>query len=139
MKRMHRISKGKTRRSGRRGYSRQRPSRTADRTVWRSAVRAVRWLSRRGHPEDAAVQRVGLHPRTVRSWEERWRTERLAPRPRGRPVERPDSDLRNVILTLFDLAGPEITEEELREIFPEVSRAELRELKPIFDSLAEPE
>jgi len=97
--------------------------------VWRSAVRTVRWLSVRGHPETAAVRRIGLNSRTVRGWEERWHQERLAPRARGRPTERPDQDLRNAILSIFCLVGPEITEEQLKEDFPDVARAELRELK----------
>jgi transposase InsO family protein len=44
-------------------------------------------------------------------------------------VERPDRDLRNAILSLFGQVGPEITEEQLKVQFPDVSRAELRELK----------
>jgi transposase InsO family protein len=44
-------------------------------------------------------------------------------------VERPGPDLRNAILSLFGLVGPDVTEETLRDFFPEVSRAELRELK----------
>ena len=44
-------------------------------------------------------------------------------------MERPDRDLRNAILSLFGEVGPEITEAQLLEYFPEVSRAELRELK----------
>jgi transposase InsO family protein len=126
---MRRIARAKTVKTGRRGWRRQRTSRAADRTVWRSAVRVARWLSRRGVGEKASSRRIGLSPRTVRRWEERWRTEQLAPRARGRPVERPDPGLRNAILSLFGEVGPEITEAQLSEYFPEVSRAELRELK----------
>lgn len=129
MSRTRAIARGRTRRSGRRGYSRQRSSRRADRTVWRSALTSVRWLGRRGQGEREAVRRIGLRPRTVRSWVERWHEDRLAPRPRGRPVDRADRELRNAILSLFDLVGPEITEQQLGELFPEVARAELRELK----------
>ncbi len=126
---MKKISRAKTRRSGRRGYSRQRQSRGADQIVKRSAVCMVRWLSQRDYSEGEAVARIGLCPRTVRSWEERWQEDQLAPRSRGRPVERPDRDLRSAMLTIFDLVGPEISEQALKEIFPEVSRAELRERK----------
>jgi transposase InsO family protein len=126
---MRKIARGKTRATGRRGFLRQASSRTADRTLWRSTVRAVRWLSLRGHPERDAILRIGLKPRTVRGWGERWREERLKLRPRGRPVERPDRDLRNAILSLFGLVGPDVAEETLSDFFPEVSRAELRELK----------
>jgi len=114
---MKKISRAKTRRSG------------ADQIVKRSAVCMVRWLSQRDYSEGEAVARIGLCPRTVRSWEERWQEDQLAPRSRGRPVERPDRDLRSAMLTIFDLVGPEISEQALKEIFPEVSRAELRERK----------
>jgi transposase InsO family protein len=42
---------------------------------------------------------------------------------------RPDLDIRNAIFSLFGQVGPEITEEQLLEHFPDVSRAELREMK----------
>jgi transposase-like protein len=92
----------------------------------RSAVATVQWLSRRDLPQAAAAGRIGLVSRTLRSWKEQWQEDRLKPRARGRPVERPDRDVRSAILSLFALIGPEITVEQLREIFPEVSRAELR-------------
>jgi transposase InsO family protein len=97
--------------------------------MWRSVVRIVRWLSLRGVGEKEASERIGLSPRTVRRWEHRWRTDQLSPRARGRPVKRPDLDIRSAILSLFGQVGPEITEEQLREHFPDVSRAELREMK----------
>jgi transposase InsO family protein len=115
--------------SSRRGFSRQRDNRTADATVWRSAVRTTRWLARRGLGDDAATARIGLIARTMRDWQSRWRADRLAPRARGRPVERPDRDVRNAILSLFSLLGPEVTEAQLLEEIPGVSRAEIRELK----------
>ncbi len=129
MRRLREIAGGKTRRDGRRGYSRQRSSRRADGTVRRSCLRVTKWLAVRGHSEEAAVTRIGLVPRTVRSWEERWREDRLKPRARGRPVDRPDRDLRNAILSMFGQTGPDVTVEALREWFPDASRAELRDLK----------
>jgi transposase InsO family protein len=126
---MRTIAGTKTARTGRRGWWRQRWSRLADLAMWRSAVRIVRWLSLRGVSEKEATMRIGLSPRTVRRWEQRWRTEQLAPRARGRPVLRPDLDIRSAILSLFGQVGPEIAEEQLREHFPDVSRAELREMK----------
>jgi len=115
--------------AARRGYSRQRDNRTADATVWRSAVTTTRWLACRGHGEDEAASRIGLITRTMRQWRRRWRADRLAPRARGRPTERPDREVRNAILALFSLLGPDVTEEQLKEEIPDASRAELRELK----------
>ena len=128
MKRLRKIADGETRRDGRRGYRRQEPSRRADKVVWKSSVRVGRWLSRRCHPERELAGRIGVVSRTLRRWGERWREDRLEPVARGRPVERPGPDLRNAILSLFGLAGPDVSLAALMEAFPEVCREELREL-----------
>jgi transposase InsO family protein len=112
-----------------RGFSRQRDCRIAEALARQSAVATVRWLVDRDVPEAVVSRRIGLAPRTTRDWRQRWREDRLLPRARGRPVERPDRDLRNAILSLFELLGPDVPVERLREEFPDVSRAELRELK----------
>jgi transposase InsO family protein len=127
--RVRRIAGARTRRQGRRGYSRQRDRRHAEREVRRSTVRMSRWLSRRGLAEQHTAGRIGLCPRTVRGWSRKWREEQLEPRARGRPVDRADREMRNAVLSLFSQVGPEITEEQLKEHFPEVCRAELRELR----------
>ncbi len=129
MNRTRTMADAKGIRPGRRGFSGQRLRREADATMRRSAVRVTRWLETRRYTEAAATRRIGLVPRTVREWRDRWRADQLAPRARGRPVERPDRDVRNAILSLFDLVGPDLTEEQLCEIMPDVPRAELRELK----------
>jgi transposase InsO family protein len=116
-------------RSARRGFARQRETRVAEAAARRSTVGAARWLGRRAVGEAVAAGRLGLVPRTLRDWKARWREDRLAPRARGRPPDRPDRELRNEILSLFALLGPDVSEEQLQEEFPHVSRAELRELK----------
>ena len=129
MTRIRTIAGARPNGSAHRGFSRQRDCRMAEALARQSAVATVRWLVDRDVPEAVVAQRIGLAPRTTRDWRQRWREDRLAPRARGRPVERPDRDLRNAILSLFDLIGPEITVAQLQEIFPDVARAELRELK----------
>jgi putative transposase len=127
--RMRTITDAQTNAAARRGFSRQRRRRAAEVIARRSVVRTTRWLMTRGYPEKAAASRIGLVPRTARTWRARWYADRLAPRARGRPVERPDRDIRNVILSLFSLLGPDISEEQLCAEMPDVSRAEIRELK----------
>jgi transposase InsO family protein len=113
----------------RRGYSRQCKRRAAEFVMRRSVLRTTRWLEVRGYGEGAAAQRVGLVARTTRSWQERWKTDHLASRPRGRPTERADRDVRNAILSQFFLLGPDISLERLDEEIPDISRAELRDLR----------
>jgi transposase InsO family protein len=126
---MRSISSAETRKDGRRGAARQEASRDADRTVWRSSLKMVRWLSRRGHPEEEAARRIGLSPRTVRSWSGRWEEDHLKPRPRGRPTESVDKEIGNAIFSFFLDFGVDVPVEVLEYEFPHVARAELRERK----------
>jgi putative transposase len=126
---MRKINAARIRKRGRRGFGRQQARRSAEQEMRRSVVGTIRWLTRGDLTWSEAAERIGLCPRTTRDWEHRWQEDQLAPRARGRPVERPEQNLRNAILSLFDLVGPEISELALMEIFPEVARAELRELK----------
>jgi len=126
---MQLISSAETRKDGRRGVARQEASRESDRAVWCSSLKLVRWLSRRGHPEEAAVKRIGLTPRTVRNWSARWEEDRLRPRPRGRPVESVDKEIGNAIFSFFVDFGVDVSVEILRRQFPHVSRAEIKERK----------
>lgn len=129
MNRMQAIAGAELDPTARRGYSRQRKKRSADVTARRSAVRTLLWLSVRGLPHAAASERIGLSPRTTREWRSGWETNRLRPEPRGRPVARSDRELRNAIFTWLSLVGPEVTEEQLKEEFPDASRSELRDFK----------
>jgi transposase InsO family protein len=126
---MQLISTAETRKDGRRGVARQEVSREADRTVWCSSLKLVRWLSHRGHPEEAVAKRIGLSPRTVRNWSGRWDEDRLRPRPRGRPVESVDREIGNAIFSFFVDIGVDVSVEVLKRQFPHVSRAELTERK----------
>jgi transposase InsO family protein len=126
---MRSISSAETRKDGRRGAARQAASRDADRTVWRSSLKMVRWLTRRGHPEEVAAKRIGLSPRTVRSWSGRWQEDHLKPRLRGRPTASVDKEIGDAIFSFFLDFGVDVPVEVLKHEFPHVARAELRERK----------
>jgi len=113
----------------RRGFSRQRKRRAAEVIMWRRVLGTTRWLALRGLTSAEAAARIGLVARTTRGWERRWKSERLAPRARGRPTERADRDVRNAILSLFSLLGPDVSLEQLHAEIPDISRAELRDLR----------
>jgi hypothetical protein len=94
-----------------------------------SAVALARWLRRRGATVRTVASRVGMSDSTLRDWQRRWRANRMVIRPRGRPAEHADRDLRRAILSVFALMGPQLGLPTLRELFPEASRGELVELQ----------
>ena len=128
MTRMHAITDTARPDPARRGFSRQRKKREAEVIMWRTVLGAKHWLVRRGCTGAEAAGRLGLVARTTLEWEKRWTADRLAPRARGRPTARVSRDVRNALLTLFFLLGPDISLERLHEEIPDISRAELRDL-----------
>jgi transposase InsO family protein len=112
----------------RRGPQRQRRARQAERTARWSAVAFSRWLHRRGAARSATARRLGLSPSALSRWRRRWSEDRMALRPRGRPVEDLDRDTRHGILSVFSLMGPHATLTALRDLFPAIPRGALENL-----------
>ncbi len=112
----------------RRGPVRQRRARQAERTARRSAVAFARWMQRRGLTRSATARRLGLSASALSRWVHRWKEDRMALRPRGRPLEDLDRDTRAGILAVFSLMGPHATLQALRDLFPEVARGALENL-----------
>jgi transposase InsO family protein len=129
VRRMRTIASARTRKDGRRGPGRQESTLEACRLVQCSSLAVSRWLSRRGHPEEGAANRIGLSPRTLRSWSLRWEEDRLKARPRGRPVEPVDREIGNAIFSFFVDFGTDVPVTVLAREFPHVARAEIRERK----------
>ncbi len=65
----------------------------------------------------------------MKTWERRWRRNRMELCAQGRRVVTTDRDTRREILALLDLMGPRVGLPTLRRIFPGVARAELMELQ----------
>lgn len=120
-------------RAARRGLSCQRSRRLADRDIRKSALATLRWMRRRGQTLKQAARRLGLKPDTLSRWAARWRRDRMRIKPRGRPVQRPDRQLRNEILGVFWIMGPHVGLPALQDIFPDVTRAELIELQQRYE------
>lgn len=112
----------------RRGLPRQRGARQAERLGRLSAVAFARWVSRQGPGPAVAARRLGLSSSALARWVRRWRQDRMALRPRGRPTQDVDRDTRQSILSVFALMGPHATLAALRDLFPDVARGALESL-----------
>jgi transposase InsO family protein len=116
-------------RKRRRGIVGQREERETEREVRRSAVATARWLDRRGLPAAEAACRLCLSRQALARWQDDWREKRLSTEPIGRPAERPEPWRRNLVIAVLWLFGPQLSEDELKKMFPSFSRGELRELR----------
>lgn len=116
-------------RKRRRGLPRQRARLRCERDVRIAAVALVRCCRQRGIRRKNVARRLGVSAPTLRRWERRWRDDRMALHPRGRPPERADRDLRRSILDELWRMGPEIGLPTLRRMYPQVARGELQELQ----------
>lgn len=122
--------KSKTEESGprRRGPAGQLDGRVAERAVRVAAVAFTRWAAV-GHVEmDGVARALGIAPRTLRDWERGWEEDRLEGVPRGRPAERSDRELRNFVILILNLMGPETGVPILQAIFPQMPRREVEDL-----------
>ena len=108
-----------------RGYDAQRERRELERAVRIRAVQIVSRLRGPGHPVGAVARRLGVAPRTMTDWRQRWRQDRLAVQPRGRPVAPVDGEVARRITEALHQLGPFEGLPVLRSLFPGVPRAEL--------------
>ena len=109
-------------------FDAQRPTREAEVSAKREAVKVARWISSNGGKLNEAARLIGVSPRTLRSRRDNWRQMRLAPRMRGRRAERLDYNMRTDILEVLNLMGPRVGMPTLRPIFPDVPRSALRSM-----------
>jgi len=86
-------------------------------------------LAAEGLSQQQAASRLGISPRTLRDWRRRWKADRLAWCPRGRPPTTCDAATRNqVVRFLHQVSGPAVGLPALRPLFPQVSRCILEDL-----------
>lgn len=113
----------------RRGPRRQRRRRDAERRVRISALVFLRWARRRGLSMAEAAGRLGLEASTLGGWRQRWTSDRLCRKDRGRPVEPVSRDMLWSFLAVFGLMGPHVGLPTLQNLFPEIARATLVDLQ----------
>jgi transposase InsO family protein len=113
---------------GRRSVERQMKRRRLERTVKLGALALVRLCRARrlGWEQIGALLRVSVS--TLRRWLWGWLTDRLAVQPRGRPLQRAATALRNAVLSALGLLGPGVPIAVLQDVFPATARRELEHL-----------
>ena len=113
----------------RRGPRRQRRRREAERRVRISALVFLRWARLHGISMAEAAGRLGIDPSTLGVWRQRWKSDRLCRKERGRPVEPVSRDTLWSFLAVFGLMGPHVGLPTLQSLFPDLARSALVDLQ----------
>ncbi len=108
-----------------RGVPAQKKRRELERSVRIDALAFAHWLDTLGCAQSAAADRLKIKPGTLAEWDRRWKQDRLAAEPVGRPTRDSDWDTRQLMIGLFYLAGPGLGLPGLRAFFPDASKGEL--------------
>jgi len=117
-----------SRSSCRRGPACQQPRRQAEHQARRVILDFCNRAAQQGVKCSEAVRCLGLAPRTLRHWRQRFRENRLQPHARGRPARRSPRALRNQVVQLLCLTGPSIGIPTLQTTFPTMPRSELKDI-----------
>lgn len=94
----------------------------------RAALVFRRWTARLGLSRIQAAHYLGVANRTLEEWENAWRNNRLRWRGRGRPAPRSDRQVREKLISLIELLGPNVGVPTLWATFPEMPRSEVRDI-----------
>jgi len=108
-----------------RGFEKQKPRRELEAEVRNRVVRAAERLKQEGHFHGDAAYYVGISKRCLDDWLRKSRKDGLEPKPRGRPVQSIDDELRRRIIRGIDYLGPFVGLETLKFYYPKIPRAEL--------------
>ena len=118
-----------------RGHRWQLEKREMERSIRIAALAFLRWQTPCGLSCQAAARALGISPGTLAAWKQRWKSDRLHAQEIGRPEERPDAVIRNLIIGLFHLYGPGVGLPTLQKEFPYVSRRELEDIQRRYRNL----
>ena len=118
-------NKGKPKR---RGVQWQIERRRLEREAKLGAIALVRLCRLLGLTWDRVSSFLRVSSDTLRRWLRRWREDRLAIEPRGRPHARASTEARQQVLAALGFFGPGVEVAVLRRMFPYVARRELEDL-----------
>lgn len=111
----------------RRGPRRYEEKRQNERRVKKKVLATRRMLARLGIKMNVIADLLWINERTLRHWDKQWRDDRLAIKPRGRPLERGTILQRNEVMEVLHLIWP-VGMPVLQGIFPDMPRNELEEM-----------
>lgn len=112
----------------RRGRLWQEPKREAEHRARQSAADLGRLLVEEGCAKKEAAARIGIHPRTLRRWEEKNGSERGTWSPLGRKVKRSRREVRNRVVYAAELFGPGVSLRTVRGFLDDMTRSEVEEI-----------
>jgi hypothetical protein len=108
-----------------RGAAAQEKRRELERSVRIDALTFAHWIEKMGFSQREAADRLKLKSGTLAEWDRRWKQDRLAIEPLGRPTRDSDWETRQLMVGLFHLVGPGIGLPCLRAFFPDASKGEV--------------
>jgi transposase InsO family protein len=112
----------------RRGSLWQQPRRRLEEQVRQQGVAFRQWVAEQGLTRLESAAWLGISARTLRDWEQRWRSGATMVPALGRPVLRSGLAARQAVLELLAGVGPGAGLAVLAGQFPEMPRAELADL-----------
>jgi transposase InsO family protein len=111
-----------------RGSLWQQPRRHLEQEIRVEGVAFRQWAAASGLSRIDSAAWLGIAARTLRDWEQRWRTATAVVPARGRPVLRSELAARSAVLELLASVGPGVGLAVLAGQFPGLPRAELADL-----------
>ena len=111
-----------------RAWERQASCRWSERQSRKQMVAVSRWSRQRGETLATTAAALEISERTLQRWRQRWKTDRLALRPRGRPCHCAAPEVRQDVVAFLDATGPATGLPALQHRYRQVARSELVEL-----------
>ncbi len=128
MKRVALILEARSRKNCVRGPGNQEDRRDMERTVRKQVLKLRRWARRLCMSRADVGAMLHVSPGTIARWEKDWCDSRLSNRPLGRPAGRSPVYMRNQLIELLHLLGPQTGVPTLRAYFPEMPRDEIKDM-----------
>lgn len=115
-----------------RSVQRQMRRRALERQVKIDVLALVRWCRIRDWCWARIEALVRVSAETLRRWLREWREDRMALSPRGRPLSRSHTEVRNQVFAALGLLGAGTSVAVMAELFPHIARRELEDLVARF-------
>jgi putative transposase len=111
-----------------RSSAQQWPQRQCEHTLRSSIVHLAAWTTKQGWTLPQTAARLHLCARTLRQWQQDFKSANLRAHALGRPLVRSSRHARNDVIALLHELGPRTGVPTLQACFPMMPRAELADL-----------